>query len=178
MHELDSGAIRGTHVGMKQRILLIAGAALLVAAGCSKNKKPTTETATNEAPAATSDEEAPPVEEAVTTAPDPLDLQHKIYFEFDSSALDDGARRSLDNNAEWLKENPARHITIEGHTDEVGTTEYNVALGDRRARSAKDYLVALGIEESRVKIISYGKERPEMPGVDEKNRRSVFIVTK
>jgi peptidoglycan-associated lipoprotein len=99
-----------------------------------------------------------------------------IYFEFDKSELSEAARQELANNATWMKEDPKRTLRIEGHTDEVGTPEYNVALGERRARAAKDYLVRLGIDGKRIKIITYGEERPASDD-DAQNRRSVFIAT-
>lgn len=104
-------------------------------------------------------------------------LQDVIYFAFDSSDLDEAARTKLNENAEWLKADPSRTLTIEGHTDEVGTPEYNLGLGERRARATKDYLVRLGIEEKRVSIITYGEERPASTE-DTQNRRSVFVATK
>ena len=110
------------------------------------------------------------------SAKDPS-LQDVIYFAFDSSDLDEASRAKLSENAEWLKKDSKRTLTIEGHTDEVGTPEYNLGLGERRARATKDYLVRLGIQEKRVSIITYGEERPA--GSDEnKNRRSMFIATK
>jgi peptidoglycan-associated lipoprotein len=100
-----------------------------------------------------------------------------IYFEFDDSSLSADAKATLEENAKWLKEDGARTLLIEGHTDEVGTAEYNVALGERRAKAAKDYLVALGIDAGRLRILSFGEEKPAGPE-DAKNRRSVFIATK
>jgi len=104
-------------------------------------------------------------------------LQDVVYFAFDSSDLDEAGRAKLNENAEWLKQDPSRTLTIEGHTDEVGTPEYNLGLGERRARATKDYLVRLGIQEKRVSIITYGEERPAGTE-DAKNRRSMFIATK
>jgi peptidoglycan-associated lipoprotein len=104
-------------------------------------------------------------------------LQDVIYFQFDSSELDEASRQKLSENAEWLKKDAKRTLTIEGHTDEVGTPEYNLGLGERRARATKDYLVRLGIQEKRVSIITYGEERPAGSS-DDKNRRSMFIATK
>jgi peptidoglycan-associated lipoprotein len=113
-----------------------------------------------------------------TTAQQPRDtgpgLNEVIYFEFDSSSLSDSARSQLQQNAEWLRANNNRRITIEGHTDEVGTPEYNLALGERRAQAAQQYLVQLGIDESRIEILTYGEERPASQNHDE-NRRSVFV---
>lgn len=102
------------------------------------------------------------------------DLTEVIFFEFDSSTLSDQARRQLQQNAEWLRADSSRRITIEGHTDEVGTPEYNLALGERRAQSAQQYLIQLGIDDSRIEIVTFGEERP-MSEDDSENRRSVFV---
>ncbi len=109
-------------------------------------------------------------------AKDP-NLQDVVYFEFDSSTLDEAAKAKLEENADWLKKDPARTVTIEGHTDEVGTPEYNLGLGERRAQASRDYLLHLGIDSKRVSIITYGEEKPAGTE-DSKNRRSVFIATK
>ena len=109
-------------------------------------------------------------------AKDP-NLQDVVYFEFDKSDLDEAAKAKLEENAEWLKKDPARTVTIEGHTDEVGTPEYNLGLGERRAQTSRDYLIHLGIDAKRVSIITYGEEKPAGTE-DAKNRRSVFIATK
>lgn len=101
-------------------------------------------------------------------------LAEVIYFEFDSSTLSDRARSQLQQNAEWLRADSSRRITIEGHTDEVGTPEYNLALGERRAQSAERYLIQLGIDESRIEIVTFGEERPASDA-DAENRRSVFV---
>jgi len=166
-------------MSMPTRTLIIAmlAASLTGACGSKAKKEATTEVAEAPEPAApAAEEEAAPPEEV--TAESSTDLKDRIYFEFDSSVLSPESREVLDNNAEWLKENPKRSMTIEGHTDEQGTAEYNVALGDERARAARDYLVALGIDKSRITIISYGEERPAVAGDDAKNRRSMFIVQK
>ncbi len=105
------------------------------------------------------------------------ELQATVYFSFDSSDLDEAARSSLQENANWMKEDASRVITIEGHTDEVGTTDYNLALGERRARTTKEYLERLGVDGSRVQIITYGEERPAGTE-DSLNRRSVFVATR
>ena len=102
------------------------------------------------------------------------------FFDFDSFALRDDARTALDRDARMLRDNRGTHVTIEGHCDERGTVEYNQALGEKRAQAARDYLVAAGIEASRIQIISYGKERPFAEGHDEsawqQNRRSHFVT--
>ena len=164
---------------MKLRIAWIMAVVALAAVGCGKDKKkqtiPTQQTAT--APGPSTDSADAPVAEDTGPAENPLDLGEAIYFEFDSAALDEESRETLTNNVEWLKENPERSILIEGHTDEVGTPEYNVALGEQRARASKEYMVRMGIDPSRIQILSYGEERP-WSGEDTKNRRSMFIATK
>ncbi len=103
-----------------------------------------------------------------------------LHFEFDQYDLGTEARRTLEDLAQALKANPAFAIRIEGHADERGTTEYNLALGERRAQAAKDYLVSLGVPADRIETISYGEERPLDPGHDELawalNRRAHFLV--
>ncbi len=103
-----------------------------------------------------------------------------VYFEYDKSDLSDATRATLQSNASWLKSHPGRAVRVEGHCDERGTVEYNLALGQRRAASVKDYLVGLGIDASRLKTVSYGKERPADPGHDDaaraKNRRAEFVI--
>jgi peptidoglycan-associated lipoprotein len=107
-------------------------------------------------------------------------LDENIYFEFDKSRLLPESKAVLRVKAEWLKANPEAQAIIEGHCDERGTNEYNLALGDRRAQSAKTYLVDLGIAAERLTCISYGEERPLDPGHDEaawaKNRRDQFVI--
>ena len=104
----------------------------------------------------------------------------RILFETDSYALDDDDRSVLDSQVAWLRANPNVRVTIEGHCDERGTREYNLALGDRRANAAKNYIAARGIDPSRMSVISWGKERPEALGSDEsawaQNRRAVTVV--
>ena len=104
-------------------------------------------------------------------------LQEIVFFEFDSSDLDEAARGKLEENANWLKQSAERTLTIEGHTDEVGTPEYNLGLGERRAQASRDYLLRLGIDPKRVSIITFGEEKPAGTE-DSGNRRSVFIATK
>jgi peptidoglycan-associated lipoprotein len=103
-----------------------------------------------------------------------------IHFEFDSSTLTPEAQLKLKKKSEWLQNNPEATATIEGNCDERGTSEYNLALGDRRATSAKNFLVDLGISASRLTTISYGEERPIDPGHNEaawaKNRRCHFVI--
>jgi len=103
-----------------------------------------------------------------------------IYFDYDRAAIRDDARPTLDTNASWLKKYRTVKILVEGHCDERGTEEYNLALGEKRAKSAQDYLLSLGIGSDRIKIISYGKSQPINPAHDESawqmNRRAQFLV--
>jgi len=103
-----------------------------------------------------------------------------VYFDFDQSVLTAMAQGVLERKAAWLRGNPDAQVTIEGHCDERGTVEYNIALGERRARSAMDFLVDLGIESSRLSTVSYGEERPLDPGHNENawalNRRAHFVI--
>jgi peptidoglycan-associated lipoprotein len=104
----------------------------------------------------------------------------RVFFDYDSAVLSPEATRVLDGQAAWLKQYPDVIVTIEGHTDERGTREYNLALGDRRANAVRNYLVALEISPQRILTISYGEERPAEPGHDEtswaRNRRAVTVV--
>ncbi|MCY4598556.1 MAG: peptidoglycan-associated lipoprotein Pal [Acidobacteria bacterium] len=104
-----------------------------------------------------------------------------VFFGYDSSEIDTESRRVLDENAEVLRGNPNWVVTIEGHCDERGTAEYNLALGERRAVAARDYLVNLGLPGNRLRTVSYGKEFPFDPGHDETawraNRRAHLVIT-
>jgi len=104
----------------------------------------------------------------------------RVFFGFDQYALDGKSRSVLDKQAAWLSANPSVTVTVQGHADERGTREYNLALGERRANAAKDYLVQLGVNPNRLRTISYGKERPVALGSTEsawaQNRRSVTVV--
>ncbi len=103
-----------------------------------------------------------------------------VYFPFDSSVLSPEAVSALKQNANFLRDNPTVNAQVEGHCDERGTVEYNLALGERRAKAAASRLKKLGIAAARVSTISYGKERPQDPGHDEtawsKNRRASFVI--
>ncbi len=114
----------------------------------------------------------------VTPASSPL---KDIYYNFDSFDLRDDARGTLKANADWLKANPSARVEIEGHCDERGTNEYNLALGAQRAQAAKDYLVSLGVSAGRLSTISYGEELPvckeKTQACWQKNRRARFVIT-
>jgi peptidoglycan-associated lipoprotein len=109
-----------------------------------------------------------------------VNVGDRVFFAFDKSDLSTEAQATLDRQAAWLKKYSTAKVTIEGHTDERGTREYNLALGERRATAAKNYLVAAGIAAGRITTISYGKERPAVVGSNEaawaQNRRAVTIV--
>ena len=102
------------------------------------------------------------------------------FFEFNDSTLTADAQAALTSSATWLKKNPQYNLLIEGHCDERGTEQYNLALGDRRANQAKEYLVTLGIDSGRIRTVSYGEERPFDPGHNEaawaKNRRDHLVL--
>jgi peptidoglycan-associated lipoprotein len=104
----------------------------------------------------------------------------RVFFGFDSTTLDEQARATLQRQGTWLQQYPSVSATIEGHTDERGTREYNLALGERRASAAARYLSSLGVDEARLTTISYGKDRPANPGNDEaawtENRRAVTVI--
>ncbi len=104
----------------------------------------------------------------------------RILFDFDSFTIDDEDRRTLDAQAAWLARYPNVRVTIEGHADERGTREYNLALGDRRANAARDYLQSRGVAPNRMQTLSWGKERPAVPESNEaawaQNRRAVTVV--
>lgn len=105
-----------------------------------------------------------------------------IHFDFDRSLIRDDSKATLKQNAEWLKGHPDVVIQIEGHCDERGTNQYNLALGQRRADSTKNYLVSLGVNGDRILTITYGEEKPVDPGHNEtawsKNRRAEFVTVR
>ncbi len=102
-----------------------------------------------------------------------------VFFEYDQSNLNESAKSQLKNNADWIKKNPGSIVQIEGHCDSRGSVEYNLALGERRAKAVKGYLAGLGVEGKRLTIISYGKEKPITTGDSDsemaKNRRANFV---
>ena len=169
---------------------MVIGAVLLVSACAGKEEEPVTE-----APDTGMEQEQPAVEtaptEGVQVEPEDVgpvpgsqeDLDATagalVYFGFDRYDLTADARSSLQAQARWIIDNNAS-VTIEGHCDERGTREYNLALGDRRATAVKNYLVALGVSASKVRTVSYGKERPAVSGSGEsvwaQNRRGYTRV--
>ena len=119
-------------------------------------------------------------EERAALAARNMFLSEDIYFEFDKSTLDSMSQDILSRKADWMRDNSAVVVSIEGHCDERGTNEYNLALGEKRAESAKSFLVDLGIEAYRISTVSYGEERPVDTGQNEeawaKNRRAHCLI--
>jgi len=108
-----------------------------------------------------------------------VNVGDRVFFDFDKFNVDRKDRDTLDKQAAWLKANPSVSIIVEGHADERGTREYNLALGERRANSVKDYLISIGVNPARVKTTSYGKERPVAVGSnDDAWRQNRRVVTK
>lgn len=139
------------------------------------------------------EEEAPKIEKPVLTEEELFEKRSleevnkagylkKIHFDFDKYYIKDNMKPTLHRNADWLLKHPEVEILIEGHCDERGTFEYNMALGEKRAEATLNYMISLGIKPERVKIISYGKTRPVVKGVDEEthyqNRRAEFVIIK
>lgn len=119
-------------------------------------------------------------DDAMTPADKLARVGNTVYFDFDSAALSYDAQVTLSRQHAFLQLNPEAVVVIEGHADERGTREYNLALGDRRASAARDYLLAKGIDAARIRTVSYGKERPAMSGSNEtswaKNRRAATVL--
>jgi peptidoglycan-associated lipoprotein len=165
---------------MKYRILTALAAALLLAA-CSSTPQDTSATTGDGTTSTTSSTSS-----SMTTAAVPGSLAEftqsvgdRVFFAYDSYELTTPAQATLERQATWLKTYPGVTIVVEGHCDERGTREYNLALGERRAAAVANYLVALGVDPNRIQTISYGKERPAVDGHDEtawsQNRRGVTV---
>ncbi len=129
---------------------------------------------------------APPAEAPVLPAPAPAAVPaasplKDVFFDFDKFAIRDDQKAALDTNVAWLKTNSRAKLTIEGHCDERGTPEYNLGLGERRAKAVKEYLVTAGVAADRIVTVSYGEERPFVLGHDEAawkwNRRGHFVIS-
>ena len=164
-------------------LLLVAGCALALT-GCSKKTPPPDQTQVTPGPADSMSSTNTGNTDGngdANGAGDQTDRSIRdIYFNYDDHTLSEEARSALSSNASYLREMGAIRVTIEGHCDERGTVEYNLALGQRRAEATRDYLVDLGVESSRVSTISYGEERPFEVGHEEsawsQNRRAHFRV--
>lgn len=159
-------------------LLVFALGVSLVVVGCSSRQK----TAQTPPPDVTTETPSPtpePSRGVPETEPMRVYELSDIHFDFDRYDLRSGDKTILTNHGKWLTDNGNVKVTIEGHCDERGTVEYNLALGEKRARTARDFLVSYGITEARLDIISYGKERPEDPRHNEEawatNRRCHFV---
>ena len=188
---------------MHIRPIAAAVAALVMVAtlsACAKKTPPVAKPTSPPPPSSTTTARPPappePVAEPQPIPPEPeptgidnldIDALNKnspfqpVFYGYDRSEVDAAGQQALNGNAEILKKYPTWVITIEGHADERGTAEYNLALGERRALAARNYLVSLGIPADRLRTVSYGKEFPFDPGHNEdawaKNRRAQFVVT-
>jgi peptidoglycan-associated lipoprotein len=184
------------------KLMVIAVLVTLTIGACAKKQPPVARPMPPPSANPTTGGVAPPpppqpVNEPVLVPPEPMaddsiagksldDLNRDsplkpLFFELDSSDVSADGQRILQENAAIMKKYPGWQITIEGHCDERGTAEYNLALGERRALAAKNYLVSLGVPADKVKTVSYGKEFPFDPGHDDgawlKNRRAHFVIT-
>ncbi len=164
---------------------LLITAALIMTAGCAKKKVEDLPPPPPAPSAPAAPEAAPPPPTSSIVPGSRADFLQQagtdtIHFGTDLYDIDAEATGILAKQAQWLAQNPNVRVTIEGHCDERGTREYNLALGDRRANAAKNYLVSNGVATSRISTISYGKERPVAQGSDEaswaQNRRAVTVV--
>ena len=161
-------------------VLLTVGSVAIVGCGGGKQtEEPVTQTEPPPPPPPEPEPEPTPPPPPPPPPPEPIELAD-INFDFDKADLRADARRTLDANIAQLKDNPDARVVIEGHCDERGTVEYNLALGQRRAHATMQYMIQQGIMENRITIISYGEERPVDPQHNEdawaKNRRAHFDV--
>jgi len=152
-------------------------AALLLLAGCPDPATTTADTDTSGDVA----QPTPPPPAAISAQEDlVINVGDRVFFDFDKSDLRPDAIDTLNRQADWMKTNGSVTVAIEGHCDERGTREYNLALGDRRGASAKQYLESMGVSGGRMETVSYGKERPAVLGSNEaawaQNRRAVMVV--
>ncbi|MBX9944479.1 MAG: peptidoglycan-associated lipoprotein Pal [Reyranella sp.] len=145
---------------------LAAIAAMIFAAACSNDQQAAAPATTTVTPGSVADFRQ--------------NVGDRVFFDTDQSTLREDGRATLNKQAEWLKKYGNYQVTVEGHCDERGTREYNLALGERRANAARQYLIAQGVPASRLKTISYGKERPDPVGSDEaawaRNRRAISAL--
>lgn len=171
---------------MTFRTLLLMSAALVTLSACSSDEDSaamdTSMPAMNGSEMAGSEMGMAPVNGVVPGTQQDLvvNVGDRVFFGYDQSDLSGEARSTLERQAAWMKQYPSVTVTIEGHADERGTREYNLALGERRAESVRSYLMSLGVESGRINTISYGKERPAVPestpAAWSQNRRGVTVV--
>ena len=167
-------------------ILVLTMALVLAACATAPKETASTKSTTSSSSSSSSEVSKPQVVDGVYVGSDTVemlavDVPDRVFFAYDSYSLTSGAQETLSKQAKWLKANGSVTISIEGHADERGTREYNLALGDRRANAAKDFLMAQGISSSRITTISFGKERPVNAASNKtawaQNRRSVTVRT-
>jgi peptidoglycan-associated lipoprotein len=148
---------------LNKKIFLLASSVLALAS-CGGGKKVTSQV----------------INEPATEQTFANSVKDRVFFAFDSSELSTENKATLDKQAEWIKSHGHAHYTVEGHADERGTREYNIALGERRAHSAKKYLLSKGVESNHLNTVSFGKEKPAVHGHDEQawaqNRRAVTLI--
>jgi len=186
----------------RRHALLIAVMALALVGACAKKKPPVARPTTPPPASSVPGTSRPPAPPEPVQEPQPIPAEpiaadtlsgtdidtinrnspfQPVFFGYDQDVVEAAAQQALNGNAEMMKKYPTWIVTIEGHSDERGTAEYNLALGERRAVAARNYLVSLGIPADRLRTVSYGKEFPFEPGHDEgswsKNRRAHFVVT-
>ncbi len=189
---------------MKRRTVPLVVLAAVLLAGCPHTKRPPAvlsdpNRTTREHPPAT----AMPEDQPINTGPDIQSIGRDnptgedfsvndpsgengpledVHFDYDKDTLSDRARAILEKHALWLQNHRTAKVTVEGHCDERGTVDYNLALGDKRARAASEYLVGLGVAGDRLRTVSYGKEKPLDPASNDqawsRNRRAHFVVSR
>ena len=165
---------------MSLRITSMLAAVLLLAAACESTPE---DTGTSNTTGTSSGMSSTGMSAPRPGSPEDfvVNVGDRVFFDTDRSNVRPDARATLDKQSAWLKQYPQATITVEGHADERGTREYNLALGNRRATAVKNYLVATGVNANRITTISYGKERPAVVGSNEQawsqNRRGVSVVT-
>ena len=163
---------------------ILVASFILAACSTASQESADTDGGGASAPATTQSNSTPQV---ASTGPEPgsqadlvANVGDRVFFEFDEFSLESEAREGVERWAAWLKTYPAVSVTLEGHADERGTREYNLALGERRANAAREYMVSIGLDPNRLRIVSFGKERPAVAGsIDSayaQNRRSVLVV--
>ncbi len=164
---------------MFRKILTVSITTIVLASCASKSKHASTDPSASAASDAAPVIKNEPLESGLGSDSGKIPGLGSIFFEYDQARLTDSARKQLQSNADWIKGNAGTTVQIEGHTDERGSVEYNLSLGERRAKSVKAYLASLGIDGKRMTIISYGEEKPLEAGDNEsaysKNRRANFV---
>ena len=166
--------VRGTKMNLKI-VAAFAGALLLAACASSEKSASTSGEGMGAGGTGTAGQATPGSSQDFQ-----VNVGDRVFFDYDSYEIRPDAQETLKKQAAWLQQYAQYRVTIEGHCDERGTREYNLALGERRANSVKNYLVALGVDANRLQTISYGKERPAVEGHDDasfaQNRRGVTVL--